>query len=68
MNFIKLNQNEKPMLVNLDNVTEVYSRGVGIGCSIYFTTGNGDNQAHISVDETLDQIYVLISDKKNGYI
>ena len=56
------------MLINLDNVTEVYSRGVGIGCSIYFTTGNGDNQAHISVDETLDQIYVLISDKKNGYI
>lgn len=68
MNFIKLNQNEKPVLINLDNVTEVYSREVDTGCNIYFTAGNGDSQAYISVDETLDQIYVLISAKKNGYI
>lgn len=68
MNFIKLNQNEKPMLVNLDNVTEVYSREDGMGCDLYFTAGNGDYQARISVDETLDQIYALILDKKNGYI
>ena len=60
MNFIKLNQNEKPVLVNLDNVTEVYSREVDIGCNIYFTAGNGDSQAYISVDETLDQIQDLI--------
>lgn len=67
MNFFKFHQNEKPVLVNLDNATEIYSRTAAIGCNIYFAAGAGnkDNQVTISVDETLDQIYALI--KRNMY-
>ena len=61
MNFIKLHQNEKPVLVNLDNVTEIYSREAVTGCNIYFTAENKDKQVAISVDETLDRIYTLVS-------
>ena len=60
MNFIKLHQNEKPVLINLDNVTEVYGRVAVTGCNIYFTARNKDTHLPISVDETLEQIHNLI--------
>lgn len=63
MNFIKLNQNGKPVLVNLDNATEIYSKEAVGGCNIYFAAVIEDDQVTISVDETLDQIYALIGQR-----
>ena len=60
MNFLKLHQDGKPILINLDNVTDIHSRGSAGECSIYFNTLYATEQARIDVDETLEQIQDLI--------
>lgn len=56
MNFKKFHHNGEPILVNLDNVTDIHTTGVVDKCTIFFTA----NEAEIKVDETLEQIQNLI--------
>lgn len=59
MNFLKLHRDGKPILVNLDNVTDIHSHTIATEgkCTIYFTS----DQSHIDVDETFEQIQKLIT-------
>lgn len=57
MNFIKFHQYGKPILVNLDNVTDIHAIDASGKCAIYFTVA----QSRIEVDETIEQIQNLIN-------
>lgn len=58
MNFKKFHHNGEPILVNLDNVTDIQTMGMGAEgkCIIYFAS----DQAQVSVDETFEQIQNLV--------
>lgn len=56
MNFKKFHHNGDPVLVNLDNVTDIHTSDVVGKCIIYFAS----DQAQVVVDETFEQIQSLI--------
>ena len=66
MNFKKLRLNETTfVLVNFDNVTEIYERVKG-GCDIYFNTmAASEDQAYIQVIESMSEIELIINSKDN---
>jgi len=55
MNFFKFHQDGKPMLINLDNVTDIHTRDIEGRCKVYF-----NKHDRVEVDETLEQIQDLI--------
>lgn len=59
MKFIKLHQNGRAFLVNLSNVTEVYSIGNNKSGLHFNFEANGE-QVSFTVDESLDEILELI--------
>lgn len=58
MKFVKLHQNGKQLLVNLSNVSEIYTMNNKSGLQFNFAVR--DEQESISVDESLDEILELI--------
>lgn len=59
MKFIKLHQGGRAFLVNLSNVSEVYTAS-GNKSSLYFSFAADDGQVNFTVDESLDEILELI--------
>lgn len=59
MKFIKVHQNGKVSLVNMDNVSDVYATTSNRSL-VCFSFGVGDDQVTLTVDETLDEILELI--------
>ena len=59
MKFIKLHSNGRALLVNLNNVSEVYT-AVNNKSSLYFSFSKGDQVERITVDESIDEILELI--------
>ena len=55
MNFFKFHQDGMPMLINLDNVTDIQTRDIEGRCKVYFNKNDS-----VEVDETLEQIQDLI--------
>ena len=56
MKFIKLHYNGRETLVNMSNVTDIH-RVPGDKSILYLNYEAGGGQAHIKVDEPLDEIY-----------
>lgn len=59
MRFIKLHQSGREFLVNLSNVSEVYSAIENKSC-LQFNFAVGGEQEGFVVDESLDEILELI--------
>jgi hypothetical protein len=62
MNIKKVSlDNKRSVLVNFDNVTEIYEKING-GCEIYFNTmSTPDAQAYIQVRESMRAIELIIN-------
>ena len=59
MKFIKLHQNGRALLVNLCNVSDIYSAIENKSC-LQFNFAVGGEQEGFVVDESLDEILELI--------
>ena len=57
MNFLKLHKDGVEMLINMDSVIEIYKWGDRGKSVLYFGSVIDDEQVHIIVDESLDEIY-----------
>ena len=60
MKFIKLHQGGREFLVNLSNVSEVYTLIGDNKSRLFFNFSRGGQEAGIKVDESLDEILELI--------
>lgn len=62
MKFLKLKVDDKTVLVNMDNVTEIHGCITG-GCNLYFNTmASDEEQAFIKVDQDILYMEKLISE------
>jgi uncharacterized Fe-S cluster-containing radical SAM superfamily enzyme len=60
MNFLKLNTRTKPVLINMDNVTDIISSS-GVGTCIYLNcSGDEGEQSQTNVIESLEDIEEMI--------
>lgn len=59
MNFVKLHQSGRELLVNMNNISEVYT-AVNNKSSLYFNFAVDGDQVSVPVDESLDEILELI--------
>ena len=57
MRFIKLHQGGREFLVNLSNVSEVYTLIDDNKSRLFFNFSRGDQSVRITVDESLDETY-----------
>ena len=60
MKFIKLCQDGREFLVNLSNVSEVYSSSGDNKSRLYFNFAIGDEQESIAVDESIVEILEMV--------
>lgn len=64
MKFVKLHQNGREILVNLYTVTEVYRKRKNDRSILYFNfVADSGDQAHVTVDESLDEIYAKANER-----
>lgn len=59
MKFVKLHQNGRELLVNMNNIAEVHTTR-DYDSLLYFNFVTGDDQVSITVDESIDEILELI--------
>lgn len=57
MNFVKLHKDGVEILINMDTVAEIYRWGDSGKSVLYLNSVIEGEQAHIIVDESLDEIY-----------
>lgn len=60
MKFVKLHQEGREILVNMNNITDIYM--LDNKCQLFLNLAVGDEQVQLKVDETLEEIY----EKVNG--
>ena len=61
MNYIRFTLDSKGcVLINMDNVTEIYQRGVG-GSVLYFNTSTSEENISTEVSEDISEIESLIN-------
>lgn len=55
MKFVKLHRNDQEILVNMSNISDIYETSDG-KCDMFLNLAVGDEQVHLKVDESLDEI------------
>lgn len=63
MKFVKLHDDGREMLVNMNAVTEVYKVDDD-KCVLYLNLAENGEQIHFTVDETLDEIFEKIKESE----
>lgn len=64
MKFVKLHQEGREILVNMNNITDIY-RLTNDKSVLYLNLEVGGDQVQLKVDETLDQIYEKVKGSEN---
>ena len=54
MKFVKLHQSGREILVNMSTVTDIYM--IDNKCQLFLNLAVDGDQAHLKVDESLDEI------------
>ena len=60
MKFIKLHYYKREILVNMNLVTDIHKE-LGNKSTLYFNYEAGGDQAHLDVDESIDEIFKKVN-------
>ena len=63
MKFVKLHQSGREILVNMSTVTDIYM--IDNKCQLFLNLAVDGDQAHLKVDESLDEIYEKVKESEN---